>query len=170
MWVRAAVTLSLAMFACGPRTQAEQPEGSEPQQTIVERDGDSERDTNATCPRRFEIAMDESACQPGDGSCKYAQASCNCVPRHPCSGVDPGPVDVAALPHVWSCDIHDPKLLRADGCPAKPPTDATKCTSEGQVCHYSPYCGGVQRTARCVDRAWTIEQRHIDPPPSADLG
>jgi hypothetical protein len=44
-------------------------------------------------------------------------------------------------------------VLREDGCPAKVPEQGQRCRQDGQVCYYSPYCGGTQSTARCAARA-----------------
>jgi hypothetical protein len=64
--------------------------------------------------------------------------------------------------------VHDPAVLRGDGCPAKLPEQDQRCREDAKVCRYSPYCGGIQSTARCHGRAWQLEQMMISPPPSSD--
>lgn len=110
--------------------------------------------------------MQDAACEPSNTACSYPQAECRCIPRFPCTGVDRGPG--AVLAHVWSCQVTDPTVLRDDGCPAAVPSAGSKCAAAGQICHYSPYCGGIQSTARCTDGGWQLEQRNINPPPSAE--
>lgn len=170
MGSRAAVVLWLAMFACAPKTgpaQPRDPPGSERESERGEVDS-VRTEAAAECPREFEYAMHDAACEPGSAACSYPQADCHCVAQYPCTGVDPG-FDATPLAHVWACTVRDPDLLRPDGCPARVPSETSACREDGQVCHWSPYCGGIQTTARCSNGTWQLEHRDIAPPPSAEF-
>lgn len=165
---RVAIVVALALQACGPRSPgSEQPDAL----SASGRDGERERDANAAksdsadCPARFDYAMHGSTCAVG-GHCVYPEAECWCQGKQVCSGVDPGPD--AQVWFEWSCSVSDPAVRRRDGCPAQVPEHGQACDEDGKLCHYSPYCGGIQSTGRCTGGAWQVQQSMVSPPPSAD--
>lgn len=187
--VRSAVVVALALQACGPRSPGpEQPDASTPGQPDASTSGtpdasDSERedkprradkrgasqsksaDPGPGCPERFDASMQDSTCAQGS-HCVYPEAECWCQGKQVCSGVDPGPD--AQVWFEWSCRVSDPAVRRADGCPARVPEQGERCEKNGQVCRYSPYCGGTQSTGRCTNNAWQVEQIAVSAPPSAE--
>jgi hypothetical protein len=167
--LRATIMFALVLQACGPRTAPSE----QPDEPASDREAESERDADAGtpsdprtgCPARFDAAMQGSSCTQ-DSHCVYPEAECWCQGKQECTGVDLGPE--AQTWFEWSCRVSDPAVLRADGCPAKVPERGQPCTSDGQVCVYSPYCGGIQSTARCTGGAWQLEQIPVSAPPSAE--
>jgi hypothetical protein len=166
--LRKTIIFALALQACGPSSKpSTQPDGGSD-----ERDGKPEGHADAVspgpgCPAKFDAAMQGSTCVEG-GHCVYAEAECWCQTVQECTGVDKGPE--AQMWLEWSCRVSDPTVLRADGCPAKVPEPGQPCGTDGQVCHYSPYCGGIQSTGRCTGGAWQLQQSAVSAPPSADNG
>jgi hypothetical protein len=167
--LRTAFVVALGLQACGPRS----PESERPGESASEADGKRERKANANaatapgpgCPARFDYAMQGSACTPA-GHCTYAEAECWCHGKQACTGVDLG--DDARGSFEWSCRVGDPAVKRPDGCPAKVPEQGLACRKNGQVCVYSPYCGGIQSTGRCTSGAWQLEEIEVSAPPSSE--
>jgi hypothetical protein len=174
-FVRTLFLLGFALQACAPRTTARDPEQSGQRESGEPNAGERKANANAgerkanasagSCPARFDYAMHGSNCTP-ESACSFPAAQCHCAPRYPCSGVDPGP-DVRPT-FEWSCNVTDPDIRRPDGCPARLPEQGLDCADAGRVCHYSPYCGGIQSTARCSAGTWQLEQQMISAPPSAE--
>lgn len=160
--MRATIILALALQACGPKSTPTDQPGDGPTNTTGP---DSHADA-AGCPANFDVAMHGRTCTTAGSRCTYAEAECTCLQLPACMGIDPGPD--YQYSYAWSCEVHDPSLLRADGCPAKLPEQGQRCRNPGQVCHYSPYCAGLQSTATCSGRAWQIEEQMISPPPSME--
>lgn len=168
--LRFSIVVALTLQACGPRSPGpEQPGAS----TASEQgDGDRDRDADAAtkndsadCPGSFDYALHGSTCTAG-GHCVYPEAECWCQGKQQCTGVDLGPEAQAWF--EWSCRVSDPDVRRADGCPARVPEQGQRCQKDGQVCRYSPYCGGTQSTARCTNQAWQLEQIEVSAPPSSE--
>jgi hypothetical protein len=169
---RIAIVVALALQACGPRSSgSEQPDAS----SASEREGNEGGENSGSagtspvaapdCPARFDIAMHGGTCEQG-GHCQYPEAECWCQGKQQCTGVDLGPE--AQMWFEWSCRVSDSAVRRADGCPAKVPEQGHACEQDGQVCHYSPYCGGIQSTGRCIEKAWQLEQIEVSAPPSSE--
>jgi hypothetical protein len=159
--LRAGIIFALALQACAARSvESEQPGTEEP-----EGHANATAPPGPNCPARFDFAMQGSTCESG-GHCQYPEAECWCQGKQACTGVDLG--DEAQTWLEWSCRVSDPSVLRADGCPAKVPEPGTPCGTDGQVCVYSPYCGGIQSTGRCTSSAWQLEQIEVSAPPSAE--
>jgi hypothetical protein len=165
--LRTGIIVVLALQACGPRS----PGSEQPGESAIEHEDESEGHADATapagpsCPARFDVAMQGSTCESG-GHCVYPEAECWCQAKQECTGVDKG--DEAQMWLEWSCRVSDPSVLRADGCPAKVPEQGVPCGTEGQVCKYSPYCGGIQSTGRCTNKAWQLEEIAVSAPPSSE--
>jgi hypothetical protein len=166
MMIRVAIVVALALQACGPRSPDSDPPGVS---TTGPDRGPSDpqpADPGPGCPASFDYAMHGLGCEQG-GHCVYAEAECWCQAKQECTGVDLGPDQRSWL--EWSCRVSDPTVRRPDGCPAKAPEQEDQpCEQDGQVCVYSPYCGGIQTTSRCVNGIWQLQQVEISAPPSSE--
>jgi hypothetical protein len=167
---RTTIIFAVALQACGPRSSeseqpgesADRPERAPNERTPNER---AAADPGPNCPARFDGAMQGSTCAQV-GHCVYPEAECWCAVQQECTGVDKGPEQQMWL--EWSCRVTDPSVRRPDGCPAKVPEQGQSCGQDGQVCHWSPHCGGIQSTARCTGGAWQLKQVEVSAPPSVD--
>jgi hypothetical protein len=91
-----------------------------------------------TCPASY--AELRGACDPrvSREACSYAEGSCYCGKDMPCSGVEPDPAEIAAIPNMWQC-TPTPPAVRPDGCPGVQPGGGA-CPKDGQVCSWGDCC------------------------------
>ena len=161
---RVAIVVALALQACGPRN-SEESERPGDSQSQAERETDEPVDAGPNCPARFDFAMQGSACPESGRHCVYPEAECWCTAKAPCMGAEPDPEQYTL---EWACTVSDATVRRPDGCPARVPEQGHACEQDGQVCHYSPYCGGIASTGRCTGGSWQLQQVEVSAPPSSE--
>ncbi len=90
------------------------------------------------CPSSYAELGGSCDPQVSRQACNYPEGSCYCGIATPCSGAEPDPAEIAAIPPTWQCRA-TPPAVRPDGCPGVEPGDVA-CKTEGKVCSWGDCC------------------------------